>query len=92
MVIDLGTDYSRADIENLQVMYKGQGGKVVSLDGIAKKFNFSSIILFSFDKPLISFIIHVKEINGEYMVVSAKCYDTLPEGTKNIVKGIIEDY
>jgi len=26
------------------------------------------------------------------MVVSAKCYDTLPEGTKNIVKGIIEDY
>ena len=92
MVVDLGTNYTRADIENLKTMYSSQGGEVVSLDGIAKKFNFSSIILFSFDKPLISFIIHVKEINGEYMVMSAKCYDTLPEGTKNFVKAIIEDY
>lgn len=92
MFVDLGTNYTRADIENLKTMYKGQGGEVVSLDGIAEKFNFSSIFLCSFDKPLMSFVIHVKEVKGEYRVVSAKCYDTLPEGTKNIVKGIIEDY
>lgn len=92
MVIDLGTNYSRADIENLQVMYKGQGGEVLTLDKIGKEFCFSTIYMFCLDKPLIALVIQVKEVSGNYEVLSVKGYDKLPEKTQNFVKGIIENY
>ena len=92
MVIDLGTNYSRTDIENLQVMYKGQGGEVLTLDKIGKDFCFSTIYMFCLDKPLIALVIQVKEVSGNYEVLSVKGYDTLPEKTQNFVKGIIENY
>ena len=92
MVIDLGTNYSRTDIETLQVMYKGQGGEVLTLDKIGKDFCFSTIYMFCLDRPLIAFVIQVKEVSGNYEVLSVKGYDTLPEKTQNFVKGIIENY